>query len=269
MTELVRNPGGRQDDEVLYGSGRNNDTFHDGSTTGPGTSTSTHPTTSSNDPTTTSTSSYPPTSSSATTTNPSSTHPHGYGQETGVTGTGHESAVNPHPFATHGLGVVEPSSSSGTSGTPGRFDDAATTASIKSGVAGKAQGGSLANPSGTHNPLGSNKPLSEPSAHPGSTTHTAGPHTSDLANRADPRVDSDRAGHKGLGTSTAGTGSGLTGSSLPDRSTQGSVFILLHLTSQRCKMLIYPVKALVTDGNNLIHRIRHILAAMPLLELEH
>lgn len=210
---LARNPGGRQDDEVLYGSGRNNDSFHDGpTTTGPVTSATTHPTTSA-------TSSYPPGTSSnpvTTTTNPSSSHPHGYGQESGVSGAGHHSAVNPHPFATHGLGVVEPTSTSGTSGTSGTFDDAATTASIKSGVAGKAQGGSLTNPSGSHHALGSNKPLSD--------THTAGPHTSDLANRADPRVDSDRDGHKGLGTSTAGTGSGLTGSSLPNRSAQRLVF---------------------------------------------
>lgn len=218
LTLLVhrRNPGGRQDDEVLYGSGRNNDPFHDGSTTtGPVTSASTHPTTSS-------TSSYPPGTSSnpATTTNPTSTHSHGYGQESGVPGAGRDSAVNPHPFASHGLGVVEPTSTSDTSGT---FDDGATTASIKSGVAGKAQGGSLTDPSGTHNTLGSNKPLSEPSAHP-KNTHTAGPHSSDLANRADPRVDSDRDGHKGLGTSAAGTGSGLTGSSLPNRSVQGLVF---------------------------------------------
>lgn len=213
MSGIARNPGGRQDDEVLYGSGRNNDPFHDGSTTtGPVTSASTHPTTSS-------TSSYPPGSSSnpAITANPASTHPHGYGQESGVPGVGRDSAVNPHPFATHGLGVVESTSGSDTSG---KFDDGATTASIKSGVAGKAQGGSLTDPSGTHHTLGSNKPSSEPSAHSG-RTHTAGPHTSDLANRADPRLDSGRDERKGLGTSTAGTGSGLTGSSLPTRSVQG------------------------------------------------
>lgn len=217
VAHIARNPGGRQDDEVLYGSGRNNDSFHDGpTTTGPVTSATTHPTTSS-------TSSYPPGSASnpaATTTNPSSTPRHGYGQESGASGVGHDSAVNPHPFASHGLGVVEPTSTSGTSGT---FDDAATTASIKSGVAGKAQGGSLTNPSESHHTLGSNKPLSEPSAYSGNT-HTAGPHSSDLANRADPRVDSDHDGHKALGTSTAGTGSGLTGSSLPNRSAQGLVF---------------------------------------------
>lgn len=311
--KLGRNPGGRQDDEVLYGFGRNNDSFHDGSTTGPLTSAPTHPTTSSNDPTT-STSLYPLGSSSTTTTNPSSTHPHGYGKESGVTGTGHDSALNPHPFADHGLGVVEKSSTSGTtttnpssthshgygkesgvtstghdsavnphpfaghglgvvessstSGASGTFDDGATTASIKSGVAGKSQGGSLINPTEKHSPLSSNKPISEPTAHSGSTTHTAGPHSSDLANRADPRVDSDRDGHKGLGTSTAGTGSGLTSSGLPDRSAQGLVFEIPTLLLSY-KILIQSPTGLVTEVNNLIRRIRHILVAMPLLGLEH
>lgn len=93
-------------------------------------------------------------------------------------------------------------------------------------MAGFAQGGSLTNHPGTHKPLSSNKPLSEPSAYSGSATHTAGPHSSDLANRADPRVDSDLDGRRGLGTSTAGTGPGLAGNNLPGRSVQGSVFFL-------------------------------------------
>ncbi|KAL9603549.1 MAG: hypothetical protein Q9219_001051 [cf. Caloplaca sp. 3 TL-2023] len=49
----------------------------------------------------------------------------------------------------------------------------------------------------------------------GSST-TAGPHSSNVANKADPRVDSDLDGRRGLGstTGTSGTtGSGLTGSS--------------------------------------------------------
>lgn len=110
--------------------------------------------------------------------------------------------------------------------------------------------------------MGSDKPFSEPYAHSGNT-HTAGPHSSDLANRADPRVDSDRDGHKGLGTSTAGTGSGLTGSSLPHRSAQGSVFSktsIHHLELHNAKVVLEL--ALVTEGNSLLPRIRHILAAM-------
>lgn len=52
----------------------------------------------------------------------------------------------------------------------------------------------------------------------GSTTGSstaAGPHSSNLANKADPRVDSDLDGKRGLGSSTGttGAGSGLTGSS--------------------------------------------------------
>ncbi|KFA76791.1 hypothetical protein S40288_09156, partial [Stachybotrys chartarum IBT 40288] len=52
----------------------------------------------------------------------------------------------------------------------------------------------------------------------GSTGHSAnvGPHSSNMANKADPRVDSDLDGNRGLGSNTYGTtgthGSGLTGS---------------------------------------------------------
>ncbi|KAL9635045.1 MAG: hypothetical protein Q9164_003720 [Protoblastenia rupestris] len=40
-------------------------------------------------------------------------------------------------------------------------------------------------------------------------TSTAGPHSSDMMNKADPRVDSDMDGSRGLG----GTGSGIGGTS--------------------------------------------------------
>jgi hypothetical protein len=44
------------------------------------------------------------------------------------------------------------------------------------------------------------------------TSHTAGPHSSDMANKADPRVDSDRDGRRGYDSSnTSGSGQGLTG----------------------------------------------------------
>ena len=46
------------------------------------------------------------------------------------------------------------------------------------------------------------------------TSTTAGPHDSNLANKADPRVDSDLDGSRGFGSSTTtGSGSGLTGGS--------------------------------------------------------
>lgn len=53
----------------------------------------------------------------------------------------------------------------------------------------------------------------------GSHSTTSGPHSSNMMNKADPRVDSDRDGSRnmgatgtGYGSSTTGTGSGLTGS---------------------------------------------------------
>lgn len=46
----------------------------------------------------------------------------------------------------------------------------------------------------------------------GSSDTTAGPHSSNLANKADPRVDSDRDGSRGYGSSTGQSGhSGTTG----------------------------------------------------------
>ncbi|KAI4176485.1 MAG: hypothetical protein LQ348_006006 [Seirophora lacunosa] len=42
---------------------------------------------------------------------------------------------------------------------------------------------------------------------------TTGPHSSSMANKADPRVDSDRDGRRGVEAGSGGTGSGLTGSS--------------------------------------------------------
>ena len=110
---------------------------------------------------------------------------------------------------------------SSTSRMPGTFDDdTATTASVKSGVIGESQHGLGLTGSGT---TGSSKnkplPLEPESAGTGRTGASGiGPHDSSLANKADPRVDSDLDGSKGLGGNTTGTGSGLTGTSLPDRS---------------------------------------------------
>lgn len=112
---------------------------------------------------------------------------------------------------------------SSTSHTTGRFDDdTSTTASVKSGVIGESQHGSgLTGLGATGSSTNTNKPLPrEPeTAGTGRVGHSGvGPHDSSLANKADPRVDSDLDGSKGLGGTTAGTGSGLTGTSLPDRS---------------------------------------------------
>ena len=54
-----------------------------------------------------------------------------------------------------------------------------------------------------------------PGYHSGSTSTTgpttAGPHSSDLANKADPRVDSALDGSRTTGTSATGTQHGTTG----------------------------------------------------------
>ena len=103
---------------------------------------------------------------------------------------------------------------------PGTFDDdAATTASVKSGVPGKAQSGSNINKPLPHEPTTSGTGVMG-----SSSTTTAGPHSSNLANQADPRVDSDLDRSRGLGSnkptgsglgghSTTGPGSGLIGTS--------------------------------------------------------
>ena len=101
---------------------------------------------------------------------------------------------------------------SATSRMPGGFDDSATTASVKSGVAGEPQSGSTMSGSNINDPLDTNKPLPrEPeTAGFGHATGTSdvGPHSSSLADKADPRVDS---GSRGLGSGTTGAGSGVAG----------------------------------------------------------
>ena len=127
---------------------------------------------------------------------------------------------------THGL--TEPHSSR----MPGSFDDdAATTASVSSGVPGRAQTGNPIGSGAYNSGLDTNKPLpTQPGTSGsgltgsgvtgsgvGSNTNT-GPHSSNLENKLDPRVDSDLDGRSGLGGNTnTGTGSGLTGSTAPSQ----------------------------------------------------
>lgn len=105
----------------------------------------------------------------------------------------------------------------------GVTDETSTTASILSGVPGKDQSSSLTHPSAANDTLDTNKPLPLEPTDTGytgpSAGSSAGPHTSTLANKADPRVDSDRDGSRGIGYDNydKGTGSGLTGNALPDR----------------------------------------------------
>ena len=104
---------------------------------------------------------------------------------------------------------------SSTSRMPGGFDDSATTASVKSGVAGEPQSGSTMSGSNINDPLDTNKPLPREPETAGSGRATGasdvGPHSSSLANKADPRVDSDLYGSRGLGSGTTGAGSGVAG----------------------------------------------------------
>ena len=117
---------------------------------------------------------------------------------------------------------------SSTSRMPGTFDDdTATTASVKSGVIGESQGGAgLTGPGVTGSSLNKPLPREPETAGTGHLGHSGvGPHDSKLANKADPRVDSDLDGSKGLGSSTSGTGPGLTGTSLPDRTVGRLVYL--------------------------------------------
>ncbi|KAL8830274.1 MAG: hypothetical protein Q9191_001527, partial [Dirinaria sp. TL-2023a] len=176
----ILNPGHKKDEEIMYGSGRSDDPVHTGA-------------------------------AGQAEGNPLTSNPVG------------------HDTATYGgaqTGTAGPSATtSATSRMPGSFgDDTDTTASVKSGVVGDPQASSAVTGSGTTDPLNTNKSLPREPETSGtgyaSGATGAGPHSSSLANKADPRVDSDLDGSRRLGdrtTGTAGTGSGLTGTSLPDR----------------------------------------------------
>ncbi|KAL8715573.1 MAG: hypothetical protein Q9220_000909 [cf. Caloplaca sp. 1 TL-2023] len=128
------------------------------------------------------------------------------------------------PVGQGGMGSIQQGSApSSTSQMPGTFeDDGASATSIKSGLPGNSEHSKMTGLPGSHDPLDTNKALPrEPTMggierdHPSSTTGSA-PHSSSLANKADPRVESDPS--RGLGTQSAiGTASEPTSSSLPDR----------------------------------------------------
>lgn len=162
---------------------------------------------------------------------------------TGTQATSSHNTNNPIPSSTEpagntsrdpvgqgGIGSVQqgsqPVSSSRMPGTSD--DDVGSTSSIKSGVPGSNQESRVIGAPETHDTLDTNKPLPhEPTtgaAHEqgSSTTSGVGPHSSGLANKADPRVDSDLDGSRGLGShGTTGTTGAYTGSELPDRSVGG------------------------------------------------
>ncbi|KAL8930097.1 MAG: hypothetical protein Q9172_000182 [Xanthocarpia lactea] len=184
----IINPGKSKDDEVMYGSGQSGDPVHTG--TGSQATSSYN----ANDPLSSSTG---PTTSSAR-------------EPVGQGGTG---------------SIQQGSNPLASSRTPGTFDDDAGSAtSIKSGHPGNDQESKITGIPETHGPLDTNKALPrEPATgysggHDSSTTSGVGPHSSGLANKADPRVDSDLDGSRGLGgNDVSGMTGGLTGSTLPDR----------------------------------------------------
>ncbi|KAL8725473.1 MAG: hypothetical protein Q9166_007335 [cf. Caloplaca sp. 2 TL-2023] len=179
------NPGKSKDDEVMYGTGESNDSVHTG--------TGTQATRSHN-------ASEPLSSSTATSTR----EPVGQG----ATGS-----------------IQQGSTPLSSSHIPGAFDDDAGSAlSIKSGQPGNSQESKITGIPETHDPLDTNKALPrEPTtggaeAFSSSNPPAIGPHSSGLANKVDPRVDSDLDGSRGFGGhDIAGTAGGLTRSTLQDR----------------------------------------------------
>jgi len=212
VTDIHSNPGHKKDDEVLYGSGKSDDPVH----TGHGHHTG------------------------KVGGNPITSNKTGddTGPSTGFSGYGNAPAPGSNR-APEDRDLYEGSNTGATGGSsasrmPGEFaDDTATTASIKSGIVGEPQSGSTMSGSNVHDPLNTNKALPREPELAGSGYATGstgvGPHSSSLANKADPRVDSDLDGSKGLGSGTSGTGSGLTGTSLPDRSVGRSVLAILRI----------------------------------------
>lgn len=187
-----RNPGKSKDDEVMYGSGQSSDPVHAGTGTQ---ATSSHNT---NNPLTSSTADMP-----------SSTR---------------------EPVGQGGIGSIQQGSNpTSSSRMPGMSDDDAGSAlSIKSGQPGNSQQSKVTGLPDTHDPLNTNKALPrEPTTGPttglgSSTASGAGPHSSALGNKVDPRVDSDLDGSRGIGGSGAagmssGMSSGMAGSNLADR----------------------------------------------------
>ncbi|KAL8722115.1 MAG: hypothetical protein Q9225_001359 [Loekoesia sp. 1 TL-2023] len=178
------NPGKSKDDEIMYGSGQSGDPVHSG------------------------------TQSQATSSDPvaSSTHPTG--------GSTRE------PIGQGGTGSVQQGSNPlSSSRMPGTFEDeVGSTSSIKSGLPGNTQESKMTGVPETRDPLDTNKalprePVTASTRGVGtSSAGGAGPHSSTLANKADPRVDSDLDGSRRLGgQGTTGTAGGVTGSNFPER----------------------------------------------------
>ncbi|KAL8969852.1 MAG: hypothetical protein Q9183_001795 [Haloplaca sp. 2 TL-2023] len=129
------------------------------------------------------------------------------------------------PVGQGGMGSIQQGSNAAPSSQmPGAFDnDSASATSIKSGVPGNSDDPRTTGTSAARDTVDTNKPLpSEPStgAYSSSNPSGAGPHSSGLASKLDPRADSDRDGSKGLGgQGMAGGTAGTTGGTMGDRTT--------------------------------------------------
>ena len=218
MTNSFSNPGHKKDEEVMYGSGRSDDPVHSGTAGKVEGNPLTSNTIGNDTGPATAFSDYGNTPASGSNRAP----------EDKAMYEGAQPGTTAHS--------TMPSSASRMPGSFG--DDTDTTASVKSGIAGEPQTGSRMTGSGTTDPLNTNKSLPrEPeTAGTGYTTGATGvgPHSSSLANKADPRVDSDLDGSRGVGNSTTrttGTGSGLSGTRLPDRSVGRSANASVHILS--------------------------------------
>lgn len=104
------------------------------------------------------------------------------------------------------LGNQDPMGSASTTRSAYPTSDTATTASVKSGVPGEAQTGKI---------IGSSTD--------GTATTTGGPHSANLGNKSDPRIDSDGNGRASLGATSSKVGAGGYGTdqgntALSDRS---------------------------------------------------
>jgi len=136
-------------------------------------------------------------------------------QHTGTTGTGFTGSNTAGTLGTHGSSTTGPHSSN----LANKLDPRVDSDQDGSRNAGAAQYGAGAHQ--THGTTGSGLTGSHGTTTGGYGSTNAGPHDSNLLNKADPRVDSDRDGSRNAGASQYGpgshntygtTGSGLTGS---------------------------------------------------------
>ncbi|KAF4343308.1 period circadian [Fusarium beomiforme] len=117
----------------------------------------------------------------------------------GVTGDSAYSETMPGQNTTGGLGnssgLPEGTNKTGLGGSTGTYGQTTTGTSGLSSYGAGAHG-----PAGTTHQTGLGNTSSGYGTGPGPAPKTAGPHSSDMANKLDPRVDSDLDGSKTVGT---------------------------------------------------------------------